>query len=79
MFRYLSPDEESKLMAQLTDRRAHLKPLVTLALGTGMRRGELLALQWTHVDFVCGIILVTRTKSGRDRTVPMNSVVRKDC
>lgn len=44
--RYLSDDEETRLMAQLTGRRKHLYPLVALALGTGMRRGELLNLSW---------------------------------
>src|SRR5262249_53555945 len=28
-----------------------LLPIVSLALATGMRRGELLGLQWGHVDF----------------------------
>src|SRR5689334_9615393 len=42
--RYLSTDEETRLMAQLKGRRRHLYPLVALALGTGMRRGELLNL-----------------------------------
>lgn len=35
--RYLSEDEEARLMAQFTGRRKHLLALVTLALGTGMR------------------------------------------
>jgi len=50
--RYLSDDEETRLMAQLTGRRKHLYPLVVLALGTGMRRGELIDVSWRHVDFL---------------------------
>jgi len=75
--RYLSADEESKLMAQLTGRRKHLKPIVELALGTGMRRGELLTLTWRNVDFSRGVIHVTNTKSAKDRIVPMSQHVRE--
>lgn len=74
--RYLSDDEETALMAQLTGRRKHLRPVVALALGTGMRRGELLSLSWHHVDFVRGVIHVVNTKSAKDRIIPMSGQVR---
>lgn len=73
--RYLSDEEETRLMAILESRRAHIRPIVILALHTGMRRGEILSLRWNQVDFVRGLILVQRTKSGRDRIIPMNSTV----
>ena len=45
-----------------------LFPIVSLALGTGMRRGELLALQWSDVDLDRGVLRVERsleeTKAG---------------
>ena len=63
-------------MTALTGRRVHLRPLVLLAINTGMRRGELLSLMWRNVDFQRGVIHVTNTKTGRDRDVPMNSEVR---
>jgi integrase len=78
--RYLSADEESRLFMQLTGRRMHLKPIVMLALGTGMRRGELLRLRWQNVDFQRGVIYVVNAKgikAGKDRTVPMSSHVRE--
>jgi integrase len=75
--RYLSADEETRLMAQLTGRRKHLYPLVALALGTGMRRGELLNLSWPHVDFLRGVIHVVNTKTARDRIIPMSQRVRE--
>jgi integrase len=74
--RYLSADEETKLMAKLAGRRKHLRAVVSLALGTGMRRGELLGLRWAQVDFQRGIIHVTVTKTARDRIVPMSEQVR---
>ena len=74
--RYLSPEEEARLMSALVGRRVHLRPLVLLAINTGMRRGELLNLAWRNVDFSRSLIYVTNTKTGHDRAVPMNSVVR---
>lgn len=42
--------------------RGHvLYPIVVLALATGMRRGELLALQWRDADLDTGIIKVERS------------------
>ncbi|HKS08059.1 MAG TPA: site-specific integrase [Pyrinomonadaceae bacterium] len=75
--RYLSVDEEARLMAQLKGRRRHLYPLVALALGTGMRRGELLKLSWQHVDFLRGVINVLNTKTARNRIIPMSQKVRE--
>jgi len=64
-------------MATLSGRRSHLKPLVTLAIYTGMRRGELLKLHRSHVDFGLNVINVKQTKTGKDRTVPMDVAVRE--
>ena len=62
-------------MAVLTGPRAHLKPMVKVALGTGMRLGEQLRLSWERVDFSRGVLILTKTKSGKDREVPMNPEV----
>ena len=71
--RCLSPDEESRLLAALP---ARMRPLVLVALHTGMRLGELRALQWTDVDFDSSSIRVRRDKAGDGRWVAMNSVAR---
>ena len=73
-YRYLLPEEEPALMAVLTGPRA-LKPMVKVALGTGMRLGEQLRLSWERVDFSPGVLILTKTKSGKDREVPMNPEV----
>ncbi|MFT0174641.1 tyrosine-type recombinase/integrase [Paraburkholderia mimosarum] len=52
----------------------HLQPLVVTALNTGMRKGELLALEWDDVDFEMRTIHVRRAvaKSDKRRDIPMN-------
>jgi integrase len=74
--RYLLPEEEEKLMTQLTGKRSHLRLIILIALHTGMRRGEILRLKKSDLDFHRGEILVTETKIDEDRTVPMNETLR---
>lgn len=76
MTRYLTPNEENRLMNALTGRRAHLRPIVLIALHTGMRRGEILSLRWEQVDFSRNSIQLLRTKSGKPRSIPMNKVIK---
>ncbi|MEJ7713849.1 MAG: tyrosine-type recombinase/integrase [Pyrinomonadaceae bacterium] len=75
-YRYLLPDEEESLMEVLTGPREHLKALVIVAIGTGMRQGEQFSLKRHQVDFFRGIVTARKTKNGRDRDIPMNSEVR---
>jgi len=39
-----------------------------------MRRGELLAMEWKHVDLERCTVLLPRTKNGHARTVPLSPV-----
>src|SRR5262249_39565928 len=73
--RLLSDDEESRLMNALTGDREYLEPIVALALGAAMRRGNILSLTWIAVDFERACIYVTRTKADRNYSVPMNREV----
>jgi len=73
--RYLSADEEKALMEALAGQE-WLKNIVTVALHTGMRQGEIFSLRWFDVDFNRNLINVRETKNGKDRLVPMNSTVR---
>ncbi len=52
----------------------HVQPLVLLAMHTGARRGELLALRWADVDLVSNMVTFrgTTTKTARTRRVPLN-------
>jgi integrase len=54
----LSSDQITDVILKLEGRT--LCPIVTLALATGMRRGELLALQWGDIDLDGGTLRVER-------------------
>jgi integrase len=41
----------------------YLRPIVTLGAHTGLRRGELLSLRWSHVDFKEQRIIIEQTKN----------------
>ena len=70
--RFLSEDEYTRLLASCKEsRNPYLHNIVTLALTTGMRRGELLGLRWQDLLFEKRLILLQKTKNGTSRYVPM--------
>ncbi len=62
----LPPEQISVVLSALQGHMLH--PIASLALATGMRRGELLALQWGDVDLDAAVLRVERsveeTKAG---------------
>ena len=66
--RYLSPEEIRQLLAACHQR---LYPVVSCALMTGMRKGEILRLDWRDIDFQSNTIQVLQTKSGKPRKIPL--------
>ena len=71
--RYLEKEEIAKLLQNC---RGKLKPIVVLALNTGMRRGEILGLKWRDIDFRRGIIYLYNTKNHEKRELPMNEATK---
>jgi integrase len=70
--RFLSDDERTRLLnACERSRNRSLYPIVVLALSTGARQGELLALQWADVDLKRGMLTFRETKNGETRAVPL--------
>lgn len=55
-------DEQVKQLLAATE-NAPIGKFVRLALGTGMRKGEILGLMWADVDLVNGVIEVRHNKS----------------
>jgi integrase len=72
--RYLEKEEAQRLISNC---KGHTKRVVIIALNTGLRRGELLSLKWSDLDFRRGIIYIRNTKNGEKRELPMNDAVRQ--
>lgn len=70
--RYLSAKELERLYAAMEKTDGHIVPLTIMALNTGLRRGELFNLQFKDVDFKCKQLIVTESKSGEIRHIPLN-------
>ena len=68
--RWLTPDEDTRL---LTHSVPWLQDILVFALNTGMRRGEILGLEWQAVDLNRQVLVVMKSKNGEKRTVPLNS------
>jgi integrase len=76
--RFLSEEESKKLMTACQEsRNSFLYTIVVLALGTGMRKGEILKLKWENVDFEKKLIALKETKNGSNRYIPMVGFVHK--
>ena len=73
--RRLVGDEEKRLLDALANvGSSWMKPLAQVALETGMRQGELLALTWANVDLKRRVARLEDTKNGEARDVPLSSV-----
>jgi len=71
--RFLMPDQVQTVLSNCAD---HLRPIVTVAVHTGMRKGEVLGLRRDQANFDHGIISLFDTKNGERRDIPMNETVK---
>lgn len=70
--RRLRNDEWRRLQSALaTCANPRFRAAVLLAIETAMRRGELLAMRWEHVDLERRVIRIPMSKNGRPRFVPL--------
>lgn len=77
--RWITRAEAARLIEEAGKLRfAYLSDLLTVALHTGMRREEMLGLEWRRVDLQAGVIRLEgkHTKAGKPRTVPLNKAAR---
>ena len=60
-------------------RAPYLADLITVAVMTGCRRGELLGLEWSRVDLKANVVRLgaAETKAGKARLVPLNQSARE--
>jgi site-specific recombinase XerD len=70
---FMSPVGEEAVLAALPVER---RPLVTLAVNTGLRWSEQARLRWHDVDLLTGVLTVRLAKNGHVRRVPINSAAR---
>ncbi len=73
--RRLLPGEETRLLAACRAYGGPIESLVVLALETAMRRGELAAMRWEHLDGK--VLSVPETKTGEPRRVPLSTRARE--
>lgn len=70
--RRLQAGEYDRLMGALAKVRNPLvSPIVRLALATGMRRGEILALRMRDIDLSRQTLIVREAKNGHSRALPL--------
>ena len=67
--RFLSKDEFKRLLSASAP---HLRPLIGMAVETGMRLEELLSLKWEQVDLDRREVRLTVTKSSKPRVIPLS-------
>ena len=60
-----SPEDAARIVAAAWDEDDDWGMLVWLTLVTGMRRGELLALRWEHLDLTAGVLTIRHSVSER--------------
>ena len=72
--RFLNRDEIQRLLQECEKQVTSpwLLSLVTLALNTGMRQGELLAMKWENVNFERAMISIVQSKTLRPKSIAMN-------
>jgi len=65
--------EEIQLLLNAASKE--FRPILITALHTGMRKGEILKLMWSDVNFKNRLITVTESKSGKKRMIPMDDIL----
>jgi len=73
--RWLTVSEEKVLLSCATP--AYLKDVITFAIHSGCRRGEILSLKWkVNVDMHRRLVTVQASKNGNKKTIPMSETLR---
>ena len=70
---YFSEHEIEKLIDAAA---LHLRPILAVAFGTGLRKGDILGLKWRDVDLDRGIISIQMQKTGEPIEIPLIPMLR---
>ena len=71
--RRLVGDELPRLLAAAHTYGGEIGPIITWAIETAMRRGEIAAMRWDHLDRRARVLLIPETKTGTPRRVPLST------
>jgi integrase len=68
-------EEYLRLLAKAS---SHLRPMLIMAMNTGMRPGEVRTLRWAYIDQKSGFIRLpaSSTKESKEKIIPINSHVK---
>jgi integrase len=74
VIRYLKSEEkeEERMYKAIKEVAPQIEDIVTTALQTAMRKGEVLSLTWFQIDYNYNIIKVLESKSGKGRDIPIS-------
>lgn len=77
--RWITFDDYQRLLAACDKRAPYLPDMITLAVNTGMRSGEVRALTWDRVDLSGSVIHLSpeNQKNRRYGTIPLNATSRR--
>ena len=70
--RRLQDGEQARLLSAAHTYGGEIGPLITWAIETAMRRGEIAAMRWEHLDRRARVLLIPETKNGTPRRVPLS-------
>ena len=71
--RVLEDNEQTELLeACALVNNIYLKPMVAFSIETAIRQGELLKIRYGNINFRNRTLLLTDTKNGEDRTIPLS-------
>ena len=71
--RRLVDHELPRLLTAAQAYGGEIGPLITWAIETAMRRGEIAAMRWNHLDRRARVLLIPETKTGTPRRVPLST------
>jgi len=70
--RVLSEEEISRLLIACRESKSpYLYCIVLISITTGARQGEILGLEWKHINFENKLASLTETKNGRPRSISL--------
>ncbi len=72
--RFLEKEEIGRVYNACPD---YLRPIVALAICTGMRKEEILGLKWLDIDFRRKIVTILKTKSQKKREIPIGDGISR--